>query len=524
MQNETNEAVKIYCNDSTANILGDLKNVSPNSVILIDMKGKVNNEFDYQNYIDRCKYIIKLCKVLCLDNKIVIMCNNYNSLKKCDLKDVYVTYNSNPVSSDIPTIQEVNDINNYYDLMVQDIKESNMSELEKFIACYKIVTNFKPYTSNMYRNNNIENLPLHTFYGKYIVCGGYCNMLMELLDRVGIKSKYCRFSPSGEKVEKTGDIAGHARLLVRLTDDNTSGYYVCDPTIDVMLRYYNEEDYLYKVKKDKGYIALKILYGKDFDISKIEEYLYELDHNLIKRKQFKNILNKICDSGEDRLLRALLGATLSEKIELEKLKRKIEFYKSTKKLDDFFEKIRKINKGSNYQKSELITKKYEEIGYENIPMFRCKVDKFSGVLKSFSDIKKIDKGMYDCNDAFFLEFENESEFYRNIYDAIMQVGNNKYVLDELCDILSTIFPIEFKYLLNKYPKALKNMVKPDSEFKDFIEEVFRLLLLNNNRSLRLEDIVTAASNVEERIFNLDKNQKMRYYDKTYNVNKKMRDM
>ena len=43
MQNETNEAVKIYCNDSTANILGDLKNVSPNSVILIDMKGKVNN-------------------------------------------------------------------------------------------------------------------------------------------------------------------------------------------------------------------------------------------------------------------------------------------------------------------------------------------------------------------------------------------------------------------------------------------------------------------------------------------------
>lgn len=125
------------------------------------------------------------------------------------------------------------------DSMVEHIKQSSLSSLEKYIAVYNIVKNFKKYNENKSDPKQARNLRF-ILDNDYMVCVGYARLLKTLLNKVGIECS--EFSvgvdisyDEGFTVEdKTVEVAGHARNLVRIDDDkyNIHGIYTADPTWD----------------------------------------------------------------------------------------------------------------------------------------------------------------------------------------------------------------------------------------------------------------------------------------------------
>ena len=122
------------------------------------------------------------------------------------------------------SIDDMLAIDKLLDLIVSDIKNSNMSLYEKYIAIYYIVIHFKQY--NDYKKDPVESRSIYTILSNdYIVCSGYGTLLCDLLNRVGIGAK---------SVSVIMDSVPHDRTMVRIDDDkyNIHGFFFCDPTQD----------------------------------------------------------------------------------------------------------------------------------------------------------------------------------------------------------------------------------------------------------------------------------------------------
>ena len=138
------------------------------------------------------------------------------------------------------TVEQLIETEQILDTFVKDIKESNMSPYEKYVAIYLIVTNFKSYKE--YNGESpIFSRSIYTILkDEYIVCSGYTELLCELLKRVGINAeKVC--------VIVTKDKIPHSRAMVYIDDPkyNIKGVIFNDPTYDV--ESYSEQDF-YKLK------------------------------------------------------------------------------------------------------------------------------------------------------------------------------------------------------------------------------------------------------------------------------------
>lgn len=147
-------------------------------------------------------------------------------------------------------------LNSYLDLMVKDIRESNMSPYEKYLGVYEIVTHFKGYLENT-QNTDEARILDKILFNNYIVCKGFALLFVALLDKVGIKAfdidveyykgsekvstlDYARLTKEQIKAKK-GNIAYHSRVLVRLVDSkyDIDGLFIADPTWDnELLRHY----------------------------------------------------------------------------------------------------------------------------------------------------------------------------------------------------------------------------------------------------------------------------------------------
>lgn len=140
-------------------------------------------------------------------------------------------------------------LNSYLDLMVKDIKESNMSPYEKYLGVYEIVTHFKEYLENTHNTDEARILE-RVLFNNYIVCKGFAELIVALLDKVGIRAfdidveyykdsekvntlDYARLTKEQIKA-KEGNIAYHSRVLVRLVDPkyDIDGLFIADPTWD----------------------------------------------------------------------------------------------------------------------------------------------------------------------------------------------------------------------------------------------------------------------------------------------------
>ena len=126
--------------------------------------------------------------------------------------------------------------------LVKNIKNSNLSPLEKYLATYDIVKKFKQYRENKENKEKSRNL-YDVLDNEYIVCKGFADLLKDLLYRIGIKAvdSSVRVILDGDELENYD--AWHARLLVYLNDYKYSikGYFVVDPTWDNRMdeNYYN---------------------------------------------------------------------------------------------------------------------------------------------------------------------------------------------------------------------------------------------------------------------------------------------
>ena len=114
------------------------------------------------------------------------------------------------------------------------IRNSDLSPLEKYIAVYNIVKNYKPYKKDDNEKNERVSRSLRYILdddNDLIVCSGFARLLKDGLDRVGIP---CKFITLDVEDEAKGEYISHARNLVKIDDDkyNIHGYYIADSTWD----------------------------------------------------------------------------------------------------------------------------------------------------------------------------------------------------------------------------------------------------------------------------------------------------
>lgn len=115
------------------------------------------------------------------------------------------------------------------DVMVKDIRESNLSVYEKYLAVIEIVTHFKPYQENEARKMDARSTE-YVLFNDFIVCRGYVELMRDLLNNINIPSYPVEVSYKDSDQIRVY----HARIVVRLDDDkyNIHGLYIADPTWD----------------------------------------------------------------------------------------------------------------------------------------------------------------------------------------------------------------------------------------------------------------------------------------------------
>lgn len=182
----------------------------------LDILDKLNKKFIVKIPVDKRNIFQKLFKT------------NYNNLDLIIKNDLY----------EYPYQQYLEE-EKKLDNMVEPIKNANLSPLEKYIAVYNIVKNFKPYKESE-ENREYSRYLRYILDNDYMVCVGYAKLLEVLLDKVGISTQHLSVSvdTSYKKgftlEEKPVEYAGHARVIVNLDDDkyNIHGLYMSDPTWD----------------------------------------------------------------------------------------------------------------------------------------------------------------------------------------------------------------------------------------------------------------------------------------------------
>ena len=249
--------------------------------------------------------------------------------------------------------------------MVENIKNSDMTPFEKYIAIYNIVKNYKEYNENE-ENKNQSRYLRHILDNDFMVCVGYAKLFQTLLDKVGIDS--IDYSPQVDISYDKGfteeeiplEHAGHARLMVNLQDEKygIDGFYITDPTWDndlsndlygnllMPMDYMQKSNRLFKLQ-DLDYI---------FDIHNLEEYKTKIS-TLIRKK-----LTKITPPPKDKFdSNKYSPSQINEKIE--------QYYKKDilNSLGIIYDKIINTIKKLDYNKYLELKNDYSNV-FESFPI------------------------------------------------------------------------------------------------------------------------------------------------------------
>ena len=211
---------------------------------IIDFSIGYYDRADYEKIYD---FIIRLdkngkkCKVVVnspIDNR-----DLFNSIflnDKLQNVKLYV-YSDNYIYSLKNYLKEEKVLNN----LVRPIKEQDFSPLERFIAVYNLVKNFKTYRGHETNYDKSTCLKC-ILYNEYIVCLGFSKLLIALCHKVGIKvsevgvtidrensTKYKKDNRENDRIK-----VEHSRCIVSIDDDiyDVHGLYMTDPTWDNELR------------------------------------------------------------------------------------------------------------------------------------------------------------------------------------------------------------------------------------------------------------------------------------------------
>lgn len=116
------------------------------------------------------------------------------------------------------------------EMMVKDIKDSNLSVFEKYLSVYDIAKKFKEYKPFGTDDKSVDSRLLkYVLNNDYMVCVGFGVLFIELLNKIGINA-----IPLLIKLQEESGSSGHFQVISNLKDDkyNLDGFYVADPTND----------------------------------------------------------------------------------------------------------------------------------------------------------------------------------------------------------------------------------------------------------------------------------------------------
>lgn len=296
--------------------LENLKYIPQNKTIYIYNN---NSNYDSELFEDYDGYynIVSKLRENGQNNKVVITVKNRELFSKSKLYNSNYDVEIDGIDLNRYKLKDLKSEDELLDLMVADIKDSNFSPFEKYIAVYNIVKKFKKYLEN--EKDKEESRRISKFLNnEYMVCVGYAKLLIELLNRVGINAYDYSISidtsyDKGFTLEETPvSMSGHARVIVDITDYKygIAGYYVSDPTWDNNLTedYYNHALMTFdKTTTGYRYVRLDsidlILNSRD-----IEDYNKRINF-LIDRKKNDSFISYKTDN--DKELSAT-GSVVSE--------------------------------------------------------------------------------------------------------------------------------------------------------------------------------------------------------------------
>lgn len=204
--------------------------------------------------------------------------------------------------------------------LVKDIKISNLSPLEKFIAVYNIVKNYKPYKENEKELDKSRALR-YILDNEYMVCVGYAKLLTELLDKVGIDATLLSvevdtsYDDGFTLDEKIVEATGHKRAIVSIDDNkyNLHGLFISDPTWDNSQKhnYLNNALLTFDKMQIDNRMFWYNLYNPILDIHSFSDFNNQINF-LLKRELHTNQNSPITknDSYSEQLLNSYKSISL----------------------------------------------------------------------------------------------------------------------------------------------------------------------------------------------------------------------
>ena len=175
------------------------------------------------------------------------------------------------------------------DKMVESIINSSLSPLERYIAVYNIVKNYKEYKEN--ENNKEESRKLrYILDNEYMVCVGFAKLLEVLCKRVGISCEEfsvtvdTSYDKGFTEEEVSVTQVGHARNLISIDDDKygVHGIFMADPTWDNDTK---NDDLNYALTPISSANESKRLFWNNdtfmiLDVNNFEEYIDRINYIL----------------------------------------------------------------------------------------------------------------------------------------------------------------------------------------------------------------------------------------------------
>ena len=166
---------------------------------------------------------------------------NNNKEKIKGLTGISFKYNSNSYDNNkknnLFSLEQIIESEHFIKSIADEINSKGFSPLEKTVAIYDIVKNFKPASEEKENEGTAVSRGIYEIMsGDAMVCVGYANLLERLGDEVGldISEISISFSPYGL----------HSRNYINLVDEKygINGYYVLEPTWEASGHIESNED------------------------------------------------------------------------------------------------------------------------------------------------------------------------------------------------------------------------------------------------------------------------------------------
>lgn len=270
-----------------------LKFISDNTVISI-----VESKYESIHYDKLRELLVKLDE-LGKDIVVKLPIRNREDFKNSSLYDIKLNSVALVITSDLYDypLEEYLKEDKRLDEMVEDINKSDLSPLERYIAVYNIVKNYKEYKEN--ENDKIQARKLrYILDNEYMVCVGFAKLLEVLCEKVGISCE--EFSVTidtsydkGFTLEETPVTqAGHSRNLISIDDDKYGihGIFMADPTWDNDL---NSDDLNYAITPISRANETRRMFWNNniftiLDVNSFEEYSEHINY-LLKSEYYEEI-------------------------------------------------------------------------------------------------------------------------------------------------------------------------------------------------------------------------------------------